>query len=109
MVEFALSTLVAQGFAGGTLTWHCSSGHAEAASHIPQPEALTTRRYNYVPGGFGEKKKKKKKDWQQMLAQVSVFKKKDLLGRETQKGFCRLVFSAILPGLTLGGRCFQIM
>ena len=28
------------------------------------------------PGGFGEKKEKKKKDWQQMLAQVPIFKKK---------------------------------
>ena len=33
----------------------------EAASHMPQPEALTTRIYNCVLGGFGEKKKKKKK------------------------------------------------
>ena len=39
-----------------------------------QPEALTTRIYNYVLGGFGEKKKKE--DWQQMLAQVPIFKKK---------------------------------
>ena len=37
----------------------------------------TTTIYNYVPGDFGEKKKKKKKeDWQQMLAQVPIFKKK---------------------------------
>ena len=46
-------------FGSWALTWHCSSGHAEAASHIAQPEALTTRIYNYVPGDFGEKKKKK--------------------------------------------------
>ena len=32
------------------------SGHAEAASHIAQPEALTTRIYVYVLGGFGKKK-----------------------------------------------------
>ena len=43
-------------------TWHCSSGHAEAASHVAQPEALTTGIYNYVlGGGFGETKEKKKK------------------------------------------------
>ena len=42
-------------------TWHRSSGHAEAASHTPQPEALTTRIYNYVLGDFGENKKKKKR------------------------------------------------
>ena len=28
---------------------------------MPQPEALTTRRYNYVLGGFGKKKKEKTK------------------------------------------------
>ena len=39
-------------------TWHCSLGHAEAATHIAQPEALITRIYNYVLGGFGEKKKR---------------------------------------------------
>ena len=38
---------------------------------LAQPEALTTRIYNYVPGGFGEKKKKEE-DWQQMLAQVPI-------------------------------------
>ena len=40
---------------------HCSSGHTEAASHIAQPKGPATRIYNYVLGGFGEKKKKKKK------------------------------------------------
>ena len=35
-------------------------GHAEVASRMPQPEALTARVYNYVLGGLGEKKKKKK-------------------------------------------------
>ena len=38
-----------------------SSGHAEAASHIEEREGPTTRIYNYVLGGFGEKKKKKRK------------------------------------------------
>ena len=42
-------------------TWHYSSGHAEAASHIPEPEGPTTIIHNYVLGDFGEKKKKKKK------------------------------------------------
>ena len=55
-------------------TWHYSSGHAEAASHMPQPEALTTRVYNYVLGGFEEEQEEE--DWQQMLAQVPIFKKK---------------------------------
>ena len=30
-------------------------------SHIAQPEGPTTRIYNYVLGGFGEKKKKKRR------------------------------------------------
>ena len=42
---------------------------------MAQPEALTTTIYNYVLGVFGEKKKKKK-DWQQMLAQVPIFREK---------------------------------
>ena len=42
-------------------TWHHSSGHAEAVSHIAQPEGPTTRIYSYVLEGFGEKKKKKKR------------------------------------------------
>ena len=33
---------------------------AEAASHMPQLEGPTTKTYNYVLGGFGEKKQKKK-------------------------------------------------
>src|SRR3712207_7195740 len=55
-------------------SWHHSSGHTEGASHMPQLEGHTTRIYNYVLGGFGEKKRgkkrKKKEDWQQLLAQV---------------------------------------
>ena len=31
--------------------------HAEAASHIAEPEGPTTGIYNYVLGGFGEKKR----------------------------------------------------
>ena len=43
---------------------------------MPQLEGPATRIYNYVPGGFGEKKKKKK-DWQWILAQVPVLKKQN--------------------------------
>ena len=50
--------------------------HAEAISHIAQPEAFTIRIYSCVLGGFEEKKKKKKEHWQQMLAQLSILKKK---------------------------------
>ena len=68
-------------FGSWVWTWHRSSGHAEEASYIAQPEALTTRVYNYALKGFGDeeekKKKKKNKDWQQMLAEVPIFKKKN--------------------------------
>ncbi len=48
------------GFGSWAQTWHCSLGHAEAASHMPQLEGPTTRIYNYVLGGFGENKGKNK-------------------------------------------------
>ena len=47
-------------FRSWTWTWHHSSGHAEAASHIAQPETFTTRMHNYVLGGFGEHEKEKR-------------------------------------------------
>ena len=40
-------------------TWHRSSGHAEAASHMPQLARHTAKIYNYVLGGFGEKNKRR--------------------------------------------------
>ena len=44
---------------------------------MPQLEGLTAKIYNYVLGGFGEKKEgAKKEDWQQLLAQVPILKKK---------------------------------
>ena len=65
-------------FGSRAQTWHCSRGHAEAEYHMPQPEGPTARLYNYVLGHFEEKQKKKEKkeDWQQMLVQVPIFKKK---------------------------------
>ena len=76
MVKLTLLASAAQGFAGSDLGRGPGSAHqAIGASHAAQPEALTTRIYNYVLGGFGEKKtrKKKKGDWQQTLAQVPIF------------------------------------
>ena len=40
-------------------TWHRSSSHAEAASHMPQLEGPTTENNNYVLGDFGRKRKNK--------------------------------------------------
>ena len=79
MIKFSCSALATWGFRAsdpGNGPTYCSSSHAEAASHIAQPEGPTTRIYNHVLGGFGEKKKKKK-DWQEMLAQGPIFKKKE--------------------------------
>ena len=76
VTKFECSTSATQGFIGSgswSLTWHHSSGHADMASHIAQPEVLTTRIYNYVLGGFGGRRRRKK-DWQQLLAQVLIFK-----------------------------------
>ena len=42
-------------------TWHRSSGHVEAASHMTQLEGCATKIYNYIPGGFGEMSQEKKK------------------------------------------------
>ena len=39
---------------------HRSSGHAKVVSHMPQLEGPTTKIYNYVLGGFGEKEEKLK-------------------------------------------------
>ena len=48
---------------------------------MAQLEGPTTEIYRYALRGFGEKKQKerKKKDWQQLLAQVPIFKKKNLV------------------------------
>ena len=44
---------------------------------MPQLEGPTPKISNYVLRGLGEKKQKKiKKDWQQLLAQAPMFKKK---------------------------------
>ena len=43
---------------------------------MPQLEGGATKIYNYVLGGFGEIKQEKQKDWQQLLAQVPIFKEK---------------------------------
>ena len=43
---------------------------------MPQLEGSTTKIYNYVPEGFGEKKQKKKKeDWQQFSSGANLKKK----------------------------------
>ena len=75
MVKFMGPMSAAWGFPGSN-PGRDTAPLIRAASHIAQPEALTTKIYNYILGGFGERKKEKKEDWQQMLAQVPIFKKK---------------------------------
>ena len=65
MVKFAASAAggpVFRWFKSWAWTWHCSSSHAEAVSHMPQLEGPMTRIYNYVLRGFGRKKKEKEKN-----------------------------------------------
>ena len=63
VVKSSCSASAAQGFAGSdTRRGHGTARQAaEAMSHMPQPEAPTTRIYNCVLGGFGERKKENKK------------------------------------------------
>ena len=49
-------------FESWSQTWHCSSNHAEAASHMPQLEGPTTKNIQLCTGRLlGEKEKLKKK------------------------------------------------
>ena len=44
-------------------TWHCSLGHVEVASHIPQLEGPAIKIYNYVlRGDWVDKAEKRKKE-----------------------------------------------
>ena len=63
-------------FGSRARTWHLSSGHAEAVSHMPQLEGHTTRIYNYVRGDFGEKKKEEKKGLATDVSSGANLKKK---------------------------------
>ncbi len=62
VVKFARSAAggpVFRWFESWARTWHCSSGHAEAASHLPQPEGSTTEKYTTMyQGALGRKRKK---------------------------------------------------
>src|SRR3712207_9410387 len=64
VVKFARSAAggpVFRWFESWARTWHCSSDHAEAASHMPQLEGPTTKNTQLCTGGlWGEKGKNKK-------------------------------------------------
>ena len=57
VVKFTCSASAAHGFTG--LDPGCEPSHAEAASHIAQPEGPATRIHSYVLGGLWRKEKKK--------------------------------------------------
>ena len=74
VVKFACSISAAQGFTGSDPGRGHGTAHQamlEVASHIAQPEGPTSRIYNYVLGGFGDKKKKKKKKKRRLATDVS--------------------------------------
>ena len=67
VVKFARSTFSSPGFhqfGSRAWTWHRSSGHIEAASHMPQLEGPTTKNIQLCTGGgaggLGRKRKKRK-------------------------------------------------
>ena len=98
MVKFVHSTLGAQGFAGSDPGRRHGTAHQatlEAASHMPQPEELITRIYNYVPGRIWGEEEKKKEHWKQMLAQVPIFKNKNKNVPHTHKVKVRNKFTKV--------------
>src|SRR3712207_2960027 len=64
VVKFARSTAggpVFRWFKSWARTWHCSSSHAEATSHMPQLEGPTMKNIQLCTRGlWGEKGKKNK-------------------------------------------------
>ena len=63
MVKFARSASAAQGFAGSYPGRRYGTTHQAMLRRHPisHPEGPATKIYNYVPGGFGEKKQKKRR------------------------------------------------
>ena len=89
MGKFARPASAAQGFAGSDPGHGHGTAHQAMprwVSHIAQAEGPATKICNYLLGGFGEKKKKKKQeDWQQLLAQVPIFKKQQQKNQKALK------------------------
>ena len=81
VVKFTCSASVASfgfhQFPSWARTWHHSSGHAEVVSHMPQLEGPQLKYAAMYWGDLGSKSRKKKENWQQLLAQVPIFKKQN--------------------------------
>ena len=82
MVKFARSALVAQGFAGSDPGRGHGIAHQAMLRRHPtchSSKAPQLKVYNYLLGGFGEKKqKKKKKNWQVVSSGADLRKKKKI-------------------------------
>ena len=82
VVKFTHSALVAQGFAGSDPGRRRGTVHQVTLRRRPTWDNQKDLQLEYTTmywGGFGEKKKKKRKkkeDWQQILAQGPIWKKK---------------------------------
>ena len=89
MIEFAHSALAARGFASSDPGRRHGTAHQAMLRRHPTQQRQKDLQLEYTTmywGVFGEKKGKKKEDWQQMLAQVPIFKKKKKLGSKNLKG-----------------------
>ena len=51
-------------------TWHCSSNHAEAASHMPQLEGPTTKNIQLCTGGLWGEKGKQFKNFKKLKKRI---------------------------------------
>src|SRR3712207_7284492 len=57
-------------------TWHCSSNHAEAASHMPQLEGHTTKNMQLCTGGRSEEHTSELQSRQYLVCRLLLEKKK---------------------------------
>ena len=70
-------------------TWHRSSSHAEAASHMPQLEGPTTENIQLCPGGVWREKGKKKSSFSLSIKSHTL--------RQLFLSFLLLTFSLQMP------------
>ena len=80
VVKFARSAPVAQGFAGSAPGYGPSTAHQAMLRWHPTQQSQKDLRLEYTTMYWGalerRRKNKKEEDWQQVLAQGPIFKKK---------------------------------
>ena len=59
---------------------------------MPHLEGPATKIYNSVLGGVSERRRRGKRDWQQLLAQVPIFKKKIRFLIEIKRKKIKIIF-----------------